>query len=81
VLSKVGLGEADAGIVYVTDVKSAGSKVQGVQIRDDLNVTADYPIVELKSGQNVTAARAFVNTVLGSQWQKVLKSFGFITVS
>jgi molybdate transport system substrate-binding protein len=81
VLTKVSLGEADAGIVYVTDVKSAGSTVAGVQIPDDVNVTADYPIVELKSEQNSTAARAFVDYVLGSQGQKVLKGFGFITVS
>ena len=80
VLSKVSLGEADAGIVYVTDVKSAGSTVQGVQIPENLNVTADYPIVELTSEQNSNAARAFVESVLGSQGQKVLASFGFITV-
>jgi len=80
VLSKVSLGEADAGIVYVTDVKSAGSGVEGVQIPDDLNVTADYPIVELKSTQNRSAARAFLDYVLGSRGQAVLKSFGFITV-
>ena len=81
VLTKVSLGEADAGIVYVTDVKSAGSTVEGVQIPDNLNVTADYPIVELKTAPNSTAATAFVDYVLGSQGQKVLKSFGFITVS
>ena len=80
VLSKVSLGEADAGIVYVTDVRSAGNGVEGVQIPDDLNVTADYPIVELKSTQNQSAARAFLDYVLGSRGQAVLKSFGFITV-
>jgi molybdate transport system substrate-binding protein len=81
VLSKVSLGEADAGIVYVTDVKAAGSSVEGVQIPDDLNVTADYPIVQLKAEQNATAAKTFVDYVLGPQGQRVLKSYGFIPVS
>jgi len=81
VLSKVSLGEADAGIVYVTDVRSAGKSVAGVQIPDDVNVTADYPIVELKSAQKQAAARAFIDYVLGSQGRKVLKSYGFITVT
>jgi molybdate transport system substrate-binding protein len=81
VLTKVSLGEADAGIVYVTDVKSAGGAVEGVQIPDNLNVNAEYPIVELKSEQNSAAAKAFVAYVVGGQGQKVLKSFGFITVS
>jgi molybdate transport system substrate-binding protein len=81
VLTKVGLGEADAGIVYVTDVKAAGGSVEGVQVPDDLNVIADYPIVQLKSEQNATAARAFVDYVLGPQGQRVLKGYGFITVS
>ena len=66
--------------MYVTDVQAGGSSVTGVQIPDNLNVTADYPIVELKSEQNATAAKAFVDYVLGSQGQKVLGTFGFITI-
>jgi molybdate transport system substrate-binding protein len=81
VLTKVALGEADAGIVYVTDVKSAGSKVSGVQIPDNLNVTADYPMVELKSEQYAAAAKAFIQYVRGGAGQKVLQSYGFLTVS
>src|SRR5439155_8602267 len=80
VLSKVGLGEVDAGIVYVTEVRAGGSSVEGVQIPDGLNVTADYPIVELESRQNQAAATAFVDYLLGAQGQKVLASFGFMTV-
>jgi molybdate transport system substrate-binding protein len=80
VLTKVALGEVDAGIVYVTDVKSAGSSVAGVQIPDNLNIIADYPIVELKSAQNPTAAKDFINVVLSAQGQQVLKSYGFIPV-
>jgi molybdate transport system substrate-binding protein len=81
VLSKVSLGEADAGVVYVTDVKAAGSSVEGVPVPDDLNITADYPIVQLKSEQNATGAKTFVDYVLGRQGQTVLKSYGFIPVS
>ena len=57
-VTKVSLGEADAGIVYSTDVKSGGSKVQGVTIPDDQNVTATYPIVQLKAATNARAAQA-----------------------
>ncbi len=64
----------------MTDVKSAGSSVAGVQIPDNLNIIADDPIVELKSAQNPTAARDFINVVLSAQGQQVLKSYGFIPV-
>ena len=81
VLTKVGLGEADAGIVYVTDVKSAGSQVEGVAIPDNLNTTAEYPIVTLKSSQNEAAAKAIVDFVLGSQGQRTIADFGFLSRS
>ena len=77
VLTKVGLGEADAGIVYVTDVKSAGSQVTGVVIPDNLNTVAEYPIAELKTTQSQEAATTFIDYVLGSDGQKTLESFGF----
>lgn len=77
VLTKVGLGEADAGIVYVTDVKSAGSQVTGVTIPDNLNTTAEYPIAELKTTRSDAAARAFIDYVLGPDGQATLARFGF----
>jgi molybdate transport system substrate-binding protein len=81
VLMKVALGEADAGIVYVTDVRSAGRQVEGVTIPDNLNTTAAYPIVELKTTQSDAAAKAFLSFVVGAQGQKTLESFGFLSGS
>ena len=78
VLTKVGLGEADAGIVYVTDVKSAAGKVDGVTIPDAQNTVAEYPMTELRSEQNAPAAKAFVDYVLGRDGQKVLADYGFL---
>ncbi|HZV50510.1 MAG TPA: molybdate ABC transporter substrate-binding protein [Candidatus Dormibacteraeota bacterium] len=80
VLTKVALGEADAGIVYVSDVKSAGSSVAGVEIPDSLNVVASYPIVELKSAPNPVAARVFIEAVLNSSGQQALERYGFTPV-
>jgi molybdate transport system substrate-binding protein len=77
VISKVELGEADAGIVYTTDVKAAGGKVAGVQIPDQYNVVATYPISEVKGTKNGDAANAFIAFVLSSNGQSILSSFGF----
>jgi molybdate transport system substrate-binding protein len=77
VVTKVSLGEADAGVVYVTDVKAAGDKVSGVPIPPDQNVVADYPMVRLKDAPNSSAASAFISYVDGSAGQKVLASYGF----
>jgi molybdate transport system substrate-binding protein len=77
VISKVELGEADAGIVYITDVKAAGSRVQGVPIPDRYNVVAIYPIAEVKGSTNADAAHAFIDFVLSQTGQTILASFGF----
>jgi molybdate transport system substrate-binding protein len=77
VVSKVELGEADAGIVYATDVKAAGAKVAGVQIADPYNVIATYPITEVKGTANDAAARAFIAFVASTAGQSTLESFGF----
>jgi molybdate transport system substrate-binding protein len=76
VLSKVALGEADAGIVYVTDVKAAGDAVEGVAIPAVLNVVAEYPIVILKDSQNRALARAFVSFVV-TDGRQALARYGF----
>ncbi|HEX7263895.1 MAG TPA: molybdate ABC transporter substrate-binding protein [Candidatus Dormibacteraeota bacterium] len=78
VISKIELGEADAGIVYTTDVTAAGSKVAGVQIPAANNVTATYPIVVVKGTTNAAAAYAFTSYVVSATGQSALASFGFL---
>jgi molybdate transport system substrate-binding protein len=75
-LSKVELGEADAAIVYVTDVKSSG-KVDGVQIPDNVNVLTTLPIVALKDSKHAALARAWVAYVVAHQSELVSK-YGFL---
>jgi molybdate transport system substrate-binding protein len=76
VLSKVALGEADAGIVYVSDIVTSG-KVGGVAIPDAQNVVADYPVAKLKAAQNATAADEFIAELLSSKGQAILFGAGF----
>ena len=78
VVTKVTLGEADAGIVYVTDVKANEAKATGVTIPASQNDTTEYPIAQLKDAPNASAAAAFISYVLGPNGQKVLASFGFL---
>jgi molybdate transport system substrate-binding protein len=78
VISKIELGEADAGIVYTTDVTAAGSKVSGVQIPAANNVIATYPVVAVKGTTNSVVANAFIAYVLSATGQSTLKTFGFL---
>jgi len=78
VVTKVALGEVDAGIVYVTDVRAAGRAVEGVNIPASANVIAHYPIALLRSAPNPSAAAAFVTYVLSAQGQQVLAAYGFL---
>jgi len=77
VVTKVVLGEADAGIVYRTDVIAAGADADGVTIGDDLNVVAEYPIVSIADGSNPAGARAFIEFVLSPAGREILAAFGF----
>jgi molybdate transport system substrate-binding protein len=77
VLNKVSLGEADAGIVYVTDVKSAGGRVTGVEIPTQYQVVARYPIAVIKDSKNAALAHRFVDYLVSPAGQSVLAEFGF----
>lgn len=76
-LSKVELGEADAAIVYRSDVVTADDTVEGVTIPDERNVIASYPIVTLSDAPNPDAAAAFVAFVNGPEGQAALETAGF----
>jgi molybdate transport system substrate-binding protein len=76
VLSKLALGEADAGIVYISDIVTSG-KVDGVAIPDSQNVVADYPIAVLKAASNSAAAQAFIDLVISPDGQAILRAAGF----
>lgn len=77
VVTKVAAGEADAGIVFVTDVTAAGDAAEGVDIPADVNVISKYPIVVTAEAPNPVVARAFVDFVAGEQGRKILASYGF----
>jgi molybdate transport system substrate-binding protein len=81
VVSKIELGEADAAIVYTTDVQAAGSKVSGVPIPAAENVTATYPIIAVKGTKNAAVANAFIAYVISASGQSTLASYGFLPAS
>jgi molybdate transport system substrate-binding protein len=79
VVSKVQLGEADAGIVYVSDVTPPVRKaVRTIEIPDPYNVVAAYPIAVLRQSQQPAAARAFVEYITSAEGQAVLARHGLL---
>lgn len=77
VVSKVRLGEADAGVVYVTDVTpDVAGEVAMIEVPGALNVIAAYPIAPVVDG-DAELAQAFIDTVLSEQGQAILADFGF----
>ncbi|HEY0249628.1 MAG TPA: molybdate ABC transporter substrate-binding protein [Gryllotalpicola sp.] len=77
VLAKVESGDADAGVVYVTDVKGAGSKVTGVEFPESQKAVNTYPIAATASSKNAALAQKFIDYVAGSDGQKLLSDAGF----
>lgn len=80
VLSKVLLGEADAGIVYTSDVTTQNDELQRIEIPDNLNIIANYPIAPLADSPHPELAQQFVDYVLGPEGQQILANYGFIPV-
>lgn len=77
VLNKVTTGQADAGLVYVTDARGAGDKVAEVPFPEAARAVNTYPIAVLKGSQNAELARKFIDLVTGESGQKVLNAAGF----
>ncbi len=77
-LNKVVLKEADAAVVYRTDVKAAGDKVEGVEFPESADAINDYPIALLKESRNTGTAKAFIALVRSAEGQKVLTAAGFL---
>ena len=77
VLGKVITGEADAGLVYVTDVKGAGGKVEGIAFPESSAAVNTYPIAALKSSRNTALADAFLDAVTRDPGQGILAAAGF----
>jgi molybdate transport system substrate-binding protein len=76
-LTKIEAGELDAGITYVTDVMSTEGTVEGIDIPDENNVVAEYPIAALASAPSPDTAAAFVEFVLSGEGQAILTAYGF----
>jgi len=76
-LTKVELGEADAAVVYVTDVRARAERIERVAIPDAHNVVARYPIARLVNALHTDAARRFVDYVLSPAGQRILADHGF----
>lgn len=77
VLAKVTTGEADAGLVYRTDVRAAGEKATAVDFPEADQVTNVYPIALLTDAQNTRASRAFIDLVLSARGRQVMRDAGF----
>ena len=80
VVTKVLAGEADAGVVYITDVRAVGDAAQGIRIPAEINVVNKYPIVATRTSKHKELAQLFVNFVASTTGQRILSEFGFGTV-
>jgi molybdate transport system substrate-binding protein len=77
VVGKVSLGEADAGFVYVTDVKPVEDKVTAVELPEEAQAVVEYEIAVVRDAPHGDAAQQFVDRVLGDEGQSELRAAGF----
>ena len=77
VLTKVELGEVDAGLVYHSDVLAAGDRIDSIAIPKQFEVVNTYPIVAIKDAANPDGAQDFIDLVLSEDGQAELKKWGF----
>lgn len=78
IVTKVALGELDAGIVYVTDVQAGEDQVLGVDIPENQNIVATYPAAVVRGTGNAPFAQAFLNWLRSGEGQRLVTSFGFL---
>ncbi|MDE4542132.1 molybdate ABC transporter substrate-binding protein [Thermoanaerobacterium sp. R66] len=79
VAQKVAMGEADAGIVYITDAKPFLDKIKIINIPDKYNVIATYPAAVVESSKNKSLSSKFLDFLLNGDGKRILKDYGFIT--
>lgn len=77
VLTKVTTGEADAGLVYVTDVRSAGDTVEGIEFPESSSVVNSYPIAVVEGTANAALAQEFIDLVQSDEGRQILRDAGF----
>ena len=77
IVTKVTSGEADAGIVYATDITATNGAADGVPIPADINVTAKYPIATIATSTHIATATAWIAFVAGANGQAILQRYGF----
>lgn len=79
IVTKITSGEADAGIVYASDVVATGERAAGVAIPMKQNVMASYPIARLHRARNNSTAAAWIDFMNGTEGQTILTRFGFVS--
>jgi molybdate transport system substrate-binding protein len=77
IVTKLELGEADAGFIYTSDAKTAGDKLKSFQLPASAQATATYPIGIVTGSKNAKAAQQWIDLVMSPQGQQVLVSDGF----
>jgi len=77
IVTKVTSGEADAGIVYATDINATNGAAAGISIPPDINVIAKYPIAMIATSTHTASATAWIAFVAGANGQEILRSYGF----
>jgi molybdate transport system substrate-binding protein len=79
IMLKVASGEADAGIVYHSEVIASDGQVEGIKIPTEFNIVAKYPIGIIKNSENKEQAQEFIDFLLSPQGQALLAQYGFKT--
>ena len=77
IVAKVSSGEADAGIVYASDIAATKGAATGVAITPDANITVTYPIATIATSKKGTTAQAWISFVIGAEGQQILRQNGF----